>query len=634
MSSERHHSVLKSRFMTVAEPDTNIKGRDLSIFQSPEKVSLIMGLLLILVTLALYNPVSHAPFLNYDDDYYIIQNPHVRAGLSWKTVQWAFQSSELANWHPITWLSHATDIQLFGLNPSGHHYMNLLLQATNVLLLFLFLKRSTGALWRSFFVAALFAVHPVNVESVAWISERKNVLSMMFFLLGLIAYAGYTRSPSISKYLRVAVCFALGLMAKPQVITFPFVLLLLDYWPLRRIGSAAGSDEADTPAPQPRPWATLVFEKVPLLLMSAASAVITMKVQTEAMHTEFPLWERLANAALAYVRYLGKLLWPVNLAPMYPHPEFLVSKLLALIAVLALVTCTLLIVKSRRPYLLVGWFWFLGTLVPMIGLVQVGVQAMADRYAYIPFIGIFVLIVWGAAELLQKMRVPQLATSCAMVALLLLFALLCHRQLGYWNDNLTLWTHTLAVTHDNFVAEDSLAMALVVQGKPTDGNQHFENALKINPKDAVAHLNIGVYEQQRADYQSAIEHYQSVLRYTRTPQLLTSALANLGYANYELKQFTDARRAFEAALQIHPENSKAVLGLGLLDQRAGEFSHAANEYAQSVQLLPTDVGYLLLAEALEASGQPTAALSARAQAEHISRDLDRARQTVTKLLAE
>ena len=280
-----------------------------------------------LAAIALYNPISRAPFLNYDDDYYIIQNSHVRAGLTWSTVTWAFHSTELSNWHPVTWLSHALDVQMFGMNPTGHHYVNVLLHTLNAVLLLLFLVRTTGMSRRSLFVAALFAVHPINVESVAWISERKNVLSMMFFLLGLIAYVKYVQRRDIQRYLLVALWFALGLMAKPQVITFPFVLLLIDYWPLERM-AMRGEQTPSSPStlnPAPFPFSGLFIEKLPLLGLSAASAMITMGVQTTAIHAEFPLSVLFFNAALAYMKYLGKLIWPVDLAPLYPHPGLAVS---------------------------------------------------------------------------------------------------------------------------------------------------------------------------------------------------------------------------------------------------------------------------------------------------------------------
>jgi tetratricopeptide (TPR) repeat protein len=608
-----------------------------SIFESPQNLRLVICLLLVLATIALYNPISRAPFLNYDDDYYIIQNSHVRAGLTWNTVTWSFHSTELSNWHPVTWLSHAFDVQLFGMNPAGHHYVNVLLHALNTILLFLLLERTTGRVWRSLLVAVLFAIHPINVESVAWISERKNVLSMLFFLLGLIAYAWYVQRASVKRYLLVAFCFALGLMAKPQVITFPFVLLLMDYWPLQRMPVLGknGQSHVSTLHPSSRSFSRLVLEKLPLLVLSAASAVITMKVQTTAIHMEFPLSVRLENAALSYIQYLVKLLWPVNLAPLYPHPGSSVSRPLAILAGVALLATTALIVIARQHrYLFVGWFWFLGTMVPMIGLVQVGVQSMADRYAYIPFIGLFIAICWAGAEVLQARPLPRLAAPLASGVALLALALVTSRQIGYWGDNLRLWSHTLEVTRNNFVAEDSMAMALVAQGKIEEASRHFQSAVGINPKDPVGNLNLGVYQQGRGNYLPAIAYYDSVFQFTGNVRLLTSALANRGSAYYSLKQYDRAQESFEAALRLFPENAPAWLGCGLLAQKAGNARQAASDYARSVQSQPTDVGYLLLAQALESSGQPEPGRSARAQAERISSDLDRARAQMIGLLAQ
>jgi protein O-mannosyl-transferase len=629
--------VLKSPNMTIVAPSANPRQTRLFVLESPQKRRVTLCLLLILATIALYNPISRAPFLNYDDDYYIIQNSHVRAGLTWGTVTWAFRAADLSNWHPVTWLSHALDVQLFGMNPAGHHYVNVLLHVLNTVLLFLLLDETTGMLGRSLLVAALFAVHPINVESVAWISERKNVLSMLFFLFGLIAYARYVRRPGIQRYLPVALCFALGLMAKPQVITFPFVLMLMDYWPLQRMVAPGKQAQSQASAVRPlsRPFSWLILEKLPLLVLSAASAVITMKVQTTAIHTEFSLSVRLFNAALAYLKYLGELIWPANLAPLYPHPGLSVSRWPAILSALVLAGMTVVIVIAReRRYLLLGWFWFLGTLIPMIGIVQAGVQSMADRYAYIPFIGLFIAMCWGIADLLRIRNISGFTGRIASTIVLLGFAFATSRQIGYWGDNMRLWSHTLEVTRNNFVAEDSMAMALVVQGKEEEAMRHFQSAIRINPRDPVGNLNLGVYQQGRGNYLPAIAYYDSVFQFTGNVRLLTSALANRGSAYYSLKQYDRAQESFDAALRLFPGNAQALLGLGLLAQKAGDSGQAAGNYARSVQSQPTDVGYLLLAQALESNGQTEAARSARAHAERISPDLDRAKAQMIKLLAQ
>jgi len=609
---------------------------DSYIFQVPQRRRLIFCLLLVLATLALYNPVTRAPFLNYDDSDYVTDNPQVRAGLRWNTVVWAFHTSEASNWHPITWLSHALDCQVFGLNPAGPHSINVLLHAANAVLLFLILESATGMAWRSLMVAALFALHPINVESVAWIAERKNVLSMFFFLLALAAYGWYTRRPGMGRYLAVTLAFALGLMTKPQVITFPFALLLLDYWPLCRLArpDGVGVERAGRADGSPSFW-SLVGEKVPWFALSAVSAVITMKVQTNATWVKIPLWIHLGNAAISYVKYLGKAFWPVNLAPLYPHPQLAIRVPAAALSAFALMAITTLAVifRQRRP-LFVGWFWFLGTLVPMIGLVQVGVQAMADRYAYIPLLGIFVIVCWAAADLIKIWHVPTAVSVAVTAAILLTLGIALHRQVGFWSDNLTLWTHTLEVTRGNYTAEDNLATALIVEGKDQEALPHLERARRLRPDDPVATLDIANYERLHGNYQAALDGFARVPQFTKDPQLVARARVNSGYAHYALKQYDSARQDFEAVVKQQPGNSVAYRALGLLAQRAGDITQAAQDYERSVELEPTPVGYLLLAQALEIGGQAEGARAAQSQAVRMSRNLNGDMDTVRQLLAK
>jgi len=604
------------------------------IFQLPQKRRLIFCLLLALATIALYNPVTRAPFLNFDDVVYVTNNPQVRAGLTWNTVVWAFHTSEASNWHPVTWVSHALDCQIFGLNPAGPHIINVLLHAANAVLLFLLLESATGLAWRSLMVAALFALHPINVESVAWIAERKNVLSMLFFLLALAAYGWYTRRPGVGRYLTVTLAFALGLMTKPQVITFPFALLLLDYWPLCRLARAdgVGGELAGPTARSPSFW-SLVWEKVPWFALSAVSAVITMKAQGNATWAKLPLWIHLGNAAIAYVKYLGKAFWPLNLAPVYPHPELSISVPAAALSACALLAVTTLAVifRQRRPYF-AGWFWFLGTLVPMIGLVQVGVQAMADRYAYIPLLGIFVIVCWGAADLIELWRVPTAISAVCAAAILLTLGIALHRQVSFWSDNLTLWTHTLEITQGNYTAEDNLATALIAQGRVEEAIPHFQRARFLRPDDPVATLNIASYEQIHGNYQAALDGYARVLQLTKIPYWVAMARVNSGFAHYALKQYDSAKQDFEATLSQQPGNSAAYRGLGLLAQRAGDIAQATTDYERSVELQPSPVGYLLLAQALEVGGQTEAARAAQSQAARMSRDLNDDIATAKQLL--
>jgi tetratricopeptide (TPR) repeat protein len=595
---------------------------------------LIFCLVLVLATLALYNSVSRAPFLNYDDQLHVTDNLHVRAGLTWNTVVWAFHTSEASNWHPVTWLSHALDCQIFGLNPAGPHTINVLLHAANAVLLFLILESATGLAWRGLVIAALFALHPINVESVAWIAERKNVLSMLFFLLALAAYGWYTRRPGVGRYLTVTFAFALGLMTKPQVITFPFALLLLDYWPLCRLArpDGVGAVLAGPTAAGPSFW-SLVWEKVPWFALSAVSAVITMKVQTEARQVNLPLWIHLGNAAISYVKYLGKAFWPLNLAPLYPHPELSISVPAAALSAFALfaVTTLAVIFRQRRP-LFVGWFWFLGTLVPMIGLVQVGVQAMADRYAYIPLLGVFVVVCWGSADLIKDWHVPAAVATAGTAAILLTMGIALHRQVGFWSDSVTLWAHTLEITGANYTAEDNIATALLVEGKDKEGLPHLLRALSLRPDDPWATLNLANYERLHGNYQAALDGYARVLQLPSIPSVVETARVDSGYVHLALKQYDNARQDFEATLKAQPEDSVAYRALGLLAQRAGDIMQAAQDYERSVEIEPTPVGYLLLAQALEIRGQAQASHAAQSQAARMSRDISRDIAMVKQLL--
>ncbi len=526
-----------------------------------EKYTWALGLLLVVATVALYYPVSGHPFVNYDDNVYVTENEQVKSGLNWDTLQWAFTTTEAGNWHPLTWLSHAFDYQLFQADPAGHHNTNLLLHVLNALLLFWVLRQATGFTGRSWMVAALFALHPVNVESVAWISERKNLLSMLFFLLALGAYRWYVREPRSSRYAVVAAFFALGLMAKPQVIALPFVLLLWDYWPLRRMAiagrGAAVDTQGDAALPQ-RSFSWLIGEKLPLLALCAASAFITMRAQQAAgaMHTvknSFPLSIRLGNAIVCYARYLGKAFWPSHLALVYPHPGTSLRTWEVFAALVLLLAVTALVLRERRPrYLLVGWFWFLGTMVPMIGLVQVGEQAMADRYAYLPFIGLFIMVCWGVADWAEQRKISAAVLAGASAVVLTVLSVVAYRQLGYWSDNVILWTHIIEVTPPNYIAQDDLGGALLNTGQLEEAMKHFRAAAEIYPLDPFSNLNLAIYAQQHDDPQQAIARSNIVLTRTPSPRLRSKAYTTMGLAYRELGNQEESRKCFEAAQREGP----------------------------------------------------------------------------------
>ena len=632
--------------VSATQPALVHKGPEKS-FRSPAKVSAILCLLLAALTLALYNGAARHGFSNYDDDRYILTNPHVRAGLSWSTVKWAFTSFAEANWHPLTWLSHALDCQLFQLNPVGHHYSSLLIHALNVILLFLLLQKATRSTGRSLMVATLFAVHPLNVESVAWVAERKSVLAMLFFLLSLLAYGWYARKPSIMRYLAVGGAFAFALMSKPMVITLPFALLLLDYWPLRRVPK-------DGPASNDchrQPLWRLFLEKIPLLSLSAGSAVLTMAAQRAGGAVTFnasnaPLL-RLENAIVCYTAYIAKAFWPVRLAVLYPYPHSLpIWKVVASGLFLAAVSMLVLKYREHR-YLPVGWFWYLGTMVPMIGLVQVGNQAMADRYFYLPSLGLFVMMVWAMADLfvakpsraqsehadadtIEGQKLPSYLAVVGVCAIIALVAV-TYLQISYWRDDLTLWTHTLSVTGPNFVAENNVGAILAQQGRLDDAIEHLRKASALEPDDAVSQLNLGVYAQQHHDFPQAIARYQAALQFSTDSRIRASAFANLGQIYFTQRDYVHARENFEAAARL---NNPYPVQLGLLAQKAGDWNLAVQYYAYAVAAQPSDAGYLLLEQALRGAGREHDADRAHQQAQLRSNDMQRAQQTVSELLQQ
>jgi len=616
------------------------------IFGSPARRKLVLSLLLVLVTLALYNPVSRNGFVNFDDDRYVTENPHVLAGLRGSTVLWAFTSFEQANWHPLTWLSHALDCQLFRLNPVGHHYASLLLHAANALLLVLILQWFTGYTARSLMVAALFALHPFSVESVAWVAERKNVLCMFFFLLAIAAYGWYVRRPGVARYLLVAVLFAMALMAKPMAITLPLLLLLLDYWPLGRVrfpGNAMFYDEGRLPfAACTQSLTTLCMEKVPLLALSAGSAVITIIAQraggavlTSAVRS--PLL-RFENVIVSYALYIGKAIWPSHLAALYPYPHALPAWEVAASAIFLLAATHAALRYRQHRYLAVGWFWYLGTMVPMIGLVQVGNQAMADRYAYLPLIGFFVVIVWAAADWASARQLSAKYMAAAGLASLVAFSAVTRIQLGYWHDDFSLWSHALAVTHNNYVAENNFANALVRQGRIDEAIIHFRAASVLEPLDPTSQLNLGIYAEQHGDLAQAAVRYNATLQLATDTQLRATAYANLGTVYFALHDYGRAQENFNAALKLKGAFPVAFLDMGLIvrktAQTAADWDRIAGFFARFADLEPSDVGYLLLADALRHAGRAQDADLAYRQALQLSRDISQSRQRAAQLLAQ
>ena len=617
------------------------------LVSSPSKRAFLLCLLLMAVTLTLYIPVTRNAFINFDDETYITDNAHVQAGLTWPTVKWSFTTFEAGNWHPLTWLSHALDYELFGSNAGEHHFVSAFLHAINVAILFLLLQSATGFTGRSLMVAALFALHPVNVESVAWAAERKNVLSTLFFLLALLAYGWYARQPKLRRYGVVFLLFLLALMSKPQAIPFPFLLLLWDYWPLRRMATQPQTElqKMAVAAPE-RPeaprfsFAFLVLEKVPLLLLAVADAVVTLIAQ-HAAHALRPfagyriLLIRVEAALISYVRYVAMSIWPSGLALFYPPSTRLFPAWQVGAAALALIFATAIVVSQwrARPYLAVGWLWFLVSMLPMIGLVQVGQQARADRYAYISFIGLFLIAVWTVADWARRGRVARAGVAVAATVILIALSVATHRQIGYWSDPPTVWLRALEVTQDNFVAHTALADYLGQQGRDEEAAVHLRAALAIEPDYLPAALGFGAYEHQRGNLPAAIGLYKTVALHHGNPNLRATAYSSLGSAYRQMDDYPDAKQCYQSALQLSPGRPVALVGLGLVAQHDGDLAEAIQQFSNAMAVAPSDVGYLLLAHALEQAGRSTEAHAARLRASLISPNLGEAQRQADELLA-
>ena len=603
----------------------------------PARHIVIACLCLVAVTLIVYRPIVYNGFLDYDDLSYIQKNFHVLNGMNWEDIGWAFTAVRNGNWHPLTWLSHALDCQLFGLNAVGHHYTSLLFHAANAVLLFLLLWRATKRIWPSLLVGALFALHPLNVESVAWASERKNVLSMFFFLLTLLAYDRYVRRGGWPRYLWVVLLFALGLMAKSQIVTLPFVLLLWDYWPARRWNASPNGGES-AGAGISRSFHDLLREKTPLLLMAAASSVVTVLAQRagDSVRTlgEFPMPLRLENVLLSYVRYLGKIFWPARLAPLYPRPVSLLPEwqLLALLASL-LVTSALALRWRRFRYLPFGWFWFLGTLVPMIGLITVGEQAMADRYAYLPMIGVLVAAVWMASEIVSRFPASRWGWAAAAFIALCLLGYQTQRQIAYWHDDETLWRYTLRVTEGNYVARNNLALALARSGRSDEAIAEFHASLALHHYPAAQLLTFASFELESGHPQAAVEDCRSVLHDSADAKTSAAAWSGIGQAQLVMRQYDQAAESYQNALRLNPDDSVALLGSGVLALRQEQLDVAVAQLARSLKGDNNDVAAVLLAQALRRGGHKAEADSVAAQVQRLSQDPHRAESAAQQFLA-
>lgn len=598
------------------------------LFVAPEKRTFICSLLLIAFTLAIYNPVTHFSFINYDDPRYVYENVHIRGGLSWAAVRWALTSFAEANWHPLTWISHALDCTLFQLNPAGHHFTSILLHAFNGVLLFLLLNRATRRIGPSFFVALLFLLHPFNVESVAWIAERKNVLSTMFLLLTLGAYGWYALKPGWRRYSAVVVLLACGLASKPMLVTAPFVLLLVDYWPLGRIRSL--SRPSETLAVQQTSPFRLVIEKLPLMSLVVASSIVTMRAQRAggAFGVAPPLFHRLTNAVWSYGVYLAKTVWPTKLTLFYPNIGHKLPLSRVAIAAIALIAISCLVFKLRaRGYMVTGWLWFLGTLVPVIGVVQVGTQAMADRYAYVPLIGIFVMTAWLVADFADKQHLSTIVRVIPAVCIIVALSIVCSRQIGYWRDSITIWTHTLEFTEHNYMAEDNLGEALAQLHRTDEAYRLFRRAAQDNPADGAARLNIGTYLYEHGHAPEAIEQYKLAIKFVDEPSLLAMSYANMGSAYAVLHDFDKARSSYEQSLRIDPYQVIALQGMSFLLLEQGRNEESIPYFQRFAEVKPSGESYMQLSKVLEATQRHSEALAAYNQAVSLSQRSSQTQQT-------
>ena len=525
-----------------------------------------ISIFLIALTWAVFGQTGNYQFVNYDDPLYVLDNAHVRAGLTWRGIAWAFTHVHSQNWHPLTTMSHMFDCQLFGVNPGAHHLVNVFFHSIAAVLLFILLAQITNSIWASAFIAAVFAIHPLRVESVAWIAERKDVLSGMFFMLTLLAYFRWTRKQTVGRYLAMSILFACGLMSKPMLITTPIILLLLDYWPLNRSQkSEVRSQKSSNP-----PWTKLVVEKVPLFVLSIGSCFATLWAQNFALgSTQFlPLQWRVTNALFSYFEYVRQMFWPVDLIPFYVHPENRLEIWRLLIAAISLIALTAIVIVRRKqnPYLLVGWLWYLVMLIPVIGIVQVGLQGHADRYTYLPQIGLDIALVWLIWDLTKSClprrsasakagRAQTIGLSAAAAIVLITLSSLSWKQTTHWRDTEALWRHTLAVTPDSDVAHAGLGGILFVRGQIDESIDHYERALRLRDGNVAAHFGLGRALAAKQKTDPAIFHFQKAL--SIQPDNI-GASNDLGVMFASKGEIREAISAWEQSLSFDPDNADAA----------------------------------------------------------------------------
>jgi protein O-mannosyl-transferase len=556
------------------------------------KRTLITVLVLVVMTLTAYWKTGANEFINYDDDDYVYGNAHVQSGITLDNVRWAFTSTDAANWHPVTWLSHMADCELYGLSPRGHHLTSVALHIVNAILLLLVLTRMTGVFWRSAFVAFLFALHPLHVESVAWIAERKDVLSTFFFMLTLFAYLGYVRHPGLWRYLLALSLFALGLMSKPMLVSLPFVLLLLDYWPLRRhLNNPDSAGDPTAASLQPGTVLNrLLMEKAPFLALAIISSIVTFYAQQAggAVHAlkNVALISRIENATLAYAWYLEKALFPSHLTVFYPFSANMeLWKVACSAFLLGGISFAVYSGRKTAPFLMTGWLWFLITLLPVIGLVKVGELAMADRYTYIPLIGFFLMISWGVPQATRNWSGSRTVLPITGAVILLLLSAATWHQAGYWRNSVALFEHTLRYTADNCVAENNLAGALEKAGRIEEAAMHYRNAVQIKPDQEIFHDNLGLLLVKQGKVNEAVAQFEEALRLKPDS---AGDHYNMGVALGDLNRLDEAVSHFKEALRIKPDNEMYHDSLGVVLDKLGRTDEAISHFKEALRLKPDD----------------------------------------------
>lgn len=538
-----------------------------------------------------YQPVRNHEFVMYDDNTYVTENEQVKKGLTWENVRWAFTHPCASNWHPLTWLSHMLDVEIYGMRSGGHHFTNIVIHAANSVLLFAVFEYMTGFLWASAFIAAMFALHPLHVESAAWVAERKDVLSTLFMILTMGTYAVYVRRGGAARYISVLILFALGLMSKPMLVTLPFVLLLLDYWPLERI--RFDKDDFDgggvTAGVERRSLSYLIKEKIPFFAMSAISSVVTFIVQKTSGAVVpieyFNLRIRIANAIVSYIGYIWHMLWPLKLAVLYPHPGDNISDGTVVAGAVVLIALTICFVYfgTRRKFLLVGWLWYVGMLVPVIGLVQVGAQAMADRYMYMPMAGLLIIITWGMWELSERLAGRKVILAVLSVSVIVASTALTVRQVRYWKNSMRLFEHTIAVSPQAYDIRNNYANFLKDEGRYDEAIKNFRIVLSQRPNMAEPYYNLGNTFRKMDRTEEAIENYKKAIKFK--PDFV-EAYYNLGTTSAQVGRLDEAYAAFQKALELKPKDAEILSGMGLLLAQKGQFDKAVEYYKKAIEADP------------------------------------------------